>query len=406
VLLNTCAIREHAEQRVLGRLGEFARLKLKNPNLVVGVAGCMAQHLRKKLLDDSRVLDLVVGPDGYRDLPGLLERAAGAPLAHTRLDRDETYGDLEPRREPGVRAWVTVQRGCDKFCTYCVVPYTRGRERSLPLDDLVRQVREAAAQGFKEVVFLGQTVNSYRDGDRDFADLLRATDALPGIERIRYTSPHPSDMSDRLIAAMAQCPKVMPQVHLPLQSASDRILAAMNRTYTIDQYQGVVDRLRAAIPDVALSTDIIVGFPGETPDDFEATAAYMRSVRWDSAFLFKYSARPDTRAWRWEETVDEAEKGRRLEHLIALQQSISAERNDRWIGRDVDVLVEGPSRRDPRQLYGRSAQFKNVVFSNDGTPAGTVRRVRVAGATSLTLLAEPVPSPASITPSLVGISRG
>jgi tRNA-2-methylthio-N6-dimethylallyladenosine synthase len=178
----------------------------------------------------------------------------------------------------------------------------------------------------------------------------------------------------------------------------------MNRTYTIAEYQGVVDRLRAAIPDVALSTDVIVGFPGETSEDFERTAAYMREVRWDSAFLFKYSARPDTRAWRWDETVDEAEKGRRLEHLIALQQSISAERNDRWIGRDVEVLVEGPSRRDPRQLYGRSAQFKNVVFSNDGTPAGALRRVRVAGATSLTLLAEPVPVPVATTPRLIGIA--
>src|SRR5262245_21027322 len=218
VILNTCAIREHAEQRVLGRLGEFARIKRQRPSLVVGVAGCMAQHLRARLLDDARTLDLVVGPDGYRHLPDLLKRSAGEPIAHVRLDRDETYGDLEPRREAGVRAWITVQRGCDKFCTYCVVPYTRGRERSLPMAELVQQVRTAVAQGFREVVFLGQTVNSYHDGTHDFADLLRATNQVAGLLRIRYTSPHPSDMNERVVAAMAECEKVAPQVHLPLQS--------------------------------------------------------------------------------------------------------------------------------------------------------------------------------------------
>src|SRR4051812_41265513 len=212
VLLNTCAIREHAEQRVLGRLGEFARLKALRPGLVVGVAGCMAQHLRKRLLDRARVLDLVVGPDGYRTLPDLLRRAAGEPVAAVRLDRDETYGDLQPKREPGVRAWVTVQRGCDKFCTYCVVPYTRGRERSLPMATLVTQVEAAVAKGFREVVFLGQTVNSYHDGVHDFADLLRATHEVQGLLRIRYTSPHPSDMSKRVIAAQAECAKVCPHV--------------------------------------------------------------------------------------------------------------------------------------------------------------------------------------------------
>src|SRR5262249_53431224 len=199
VILNTCAIREHAEQRVLGRLGEFAHLKMKNPALVVGVAGCMAQHLRARLLDQARVLDLVVGPDGYRQLPELLARAASQPVAAVRLDRDETYGDLEPRRGSGVRAWVTIQRGCDKFCTYCVVPYTRGRERSLPLSVLVDQARTAVARGFRELVLLGQTVNSYHDGAHDFADLLWALNDVAGLLRIRFTSPHPSDMSARTI---------------------------------------------------------------------------------------------------------------------------------------------------------------------------------------------------------------
>jgi tRNA-2-methylthio-N6-dimethylallyladenosine synthase len=358
----------------------------------------MAQHLRGKLLDDARVLDLVVGPDGYRRLPELLREAAGEPLAHVRLDRDETYGDLEPKRGAGVRAWITAQRGCDKFCTYCVVPYTRGRERSLPLADLLRQAREAVAAGFREIVYLGQTVNSYHDGTHDFADLLRATDVIDGLERIRFTSPHPSDMTDRVIAAMAECGRVSPQVHLPLQSGSDRILAAMNRTYTMAEYRAVAARLRAAIPGLAMSTDLIVGFPGETEADFEATVAAMREFRWDAAFLFKYSARPDTKAWRWPETVSEEEKGRRLTLLIDLQNSISAEINDALVGRTVEVLVEGRGKRDA-QLFGRSADFKNVVFADDGTPAGALARVRVIGATSQTLIGEaeqtqPAPPPA------------
>jgi len=400
ILVNTCAIREHAEQRVLGRLGEFARLKAARPSLVVGVAGCMAQHLRARLLDRARVLDLVVGPDGYRRLPELLARAASAPVADVRLDRDETYGDLEPKRAGGVRAWITVQRGCDKFCTYCVVPYTRGRERSLPLDELIAQVRTAVARGYREVVFLGQTVNSYRDGTHDFADLLRAANAVEGLERIRFTSPHPGDMSERVVRAIAECERVCPQVHLPLQSASDRILAAMDRQYTLAEYRDVVARLRDAIPGLALSTDIIVGFPGETEEDFERTVDYMRDVRYDSAFLFKYSARPDTKAWRHPETVSEEEKGRRLERLIALQLGISGALNDRMIGRDVEVLVEGPARRPDRavgpsgertrQLFGRSAHFKPVVFPDDGSPAGSLRTVRVVGATPATLIAGPL----------------
>ena len=392
VVLNTCAIREHAEQRVLGRLGELARLKHRNPNLVVGVAGCMAQHLRSRLLDHARVLDLVVGPDGYRELPALLARAAGEPVANVRLDRDETYGDLEPRRGPGVRAWITVQRGCDKFCTYCVVPYTRGRERSLPLADLIREVRRAVADGYREVVFLGQTVNSYHEGGNDFADLLRAAQDVEGLARIRYTSPHPSDMSERVIAAMAECDKVCPQVHLPLQSGSNAVLEAMRRTYTVESYRDVVARLRAAIPDLALTTDVIVGFPGESDADFARTVSLMQEIRFDAAFLFKYSARPDTKAWRWPETVSEEEKGRRLTALIELQHGISGEIHDRWLGREVEVLVEGPARRNPEQLYGKTPQFKAIVFPNDGTPAGTLARVRVIGSTPVTLFGAPTVS--------------
>ena len=393
VILNTCAIREHAEQRVLGRLGEFAHLKLKNPDLIVGVAGCMAQHLRQRLLDHKRVLDLVVGPDGYRRLPELLQRAASVPVAEIRLDRDETYGDLEPKRGHGVRAWVTVQRGCDKFCSYCVVPYTRGRERSLPLGELVAQVARAAAQGFREIVFLGQTVNSWRDGTHDFADLLRAANEVEGVLRLRFTSPHPSDMSERVIAAIAECERVMPHVHLPLQSASDRMLAAMERSYTLARYEAVLARIRERIPGAAVSTDIIVGFPGETEEDFRATREFMARARFDSAFLFKYSARPDTKSFRMPETVDEAEKGRRLQSLIDQQHQISGEIHDGWIGREVEVLVDGPSWKGAgaeRQLHGKSREFKTVVWADDGAAPGTLRRVRVVGATPVTLLGESV----------------
>ncbi len=393
VILNTCAIRENAERRVLGRLGDYAHLKLANPALIVGVAGCMAQHLRGKLLERKRVLDLVVGPDGYRALPELLRRAAGEPVAAVRLDRDETYGDLEPRREPGVRAWVTVQRGCDKFCTYCVVPFTRGRERSLPLPDLVGQMERAAARGFREVVLLGQTVNSWRHGESDFADLLRAANDVDGILRVRFTSPHPADMTPRVIEAMATCERVMPHVHLPLQSGSDRVLEGMHRTYTRAQFMDVVAQLRAAIPGVAISTDIIVGFPGETEADYQATLEAYREVHFDSGFLFKYSARPDTRAFRLPETVSEEEKGRRLTELIDLQMALSAEVNDRWLGRTVEVLVEGGSRRDGAQLHGKSREFKTVVFADDGSPAGRLARVRVVGATAITLIGESLDAP-------------
>ncbi len=413
VILNTCAIREHAELRVLGRLGEFAHLKSKNPDLIVGVAGCMAQHLRKRLLeqkrDHKRVLDLVVGPDGYRNLPDLLRRAANVPTAEIRLDRDETYGDLEPKRQPGVRAWITVQRGCDKFCTYCVVPYTRGRERSIPMADLLTQVRHAAEQGFREIVFLGQTVNSYHDGTHGFADLVRAASNVPGVLRLRYTSPHPADMSDELIDAMAECEKVMPHVHLPLQSGSDTVLAAMQRSYTMARYQRVLDRIRARVPGVAVSTDIIVGFPGETEADFLATAEYMKQARFDSAFMFKYSARPDTRSFKLPETVSEDEKGRRLQHLIDQQHQISGEIMDGYLGREVEVLVDGPSwaakggkpnqagkpaRADATpQLHGKSREFKTVVWSDDGSEPGTLQRVRIVGATPVTLLGESVRVP-------------
>ena len=398
ILLNTCAIREHAEERIYGRLGALAQHKVRRPHVQIGLAGCMAQHFRDRLLDQTPHLDFVVGPDAYRRLPSLL---SGDPFIDVRLDRDETYADLTPARAAGVRAWITIMRGCDKFCTFCIVPYVRGRERSVPAPAVLEQVRDVAAQGYREVVFLGQTVNAYRDRDVDFGALLRATDGIEDIARIRFTSPHPSDMRDSAIEALASCRSVCPHLHLPVQSGSNPVLQRMERGYDVDEYLRLVDRVRAAVPGLALSTDIIVGFPGETERDFEATLELMRAVRFDSAYMFKYSRRDHTKAGKWDESVSEAEKAQRLQAVIALQERIGAEINAEWVGREVEVLVEGRARRDAGQLYGRSAHFKTVVFTDDGTSAGTLRRVRIVGATPVTLLGEstavPKRDPALVT---------
>jgi len=387
ILLNTCAIREHAEERVLGRLGELVCHKTRRPGVLLGLTGCMAQHHRERLLDKAPFLDLVLGPDAYRNLPALLlQEDRDEPLVSVRLDRDETYADLTPARGEGVRAWVTVMRGCDKFCTFCIVPYVRGRERSVPLADLLSQVRELAAQGYKEVVYLGQTVNAYRDGSSDFADLLWRTAGIDGIERIRFTSPHPSDMSERVIEAMATCSKVAPYLHLPLQAASNRVLERMERGYTVEQYAALVEHLRTAVPGLALSTDIIVGFPGEEESDFCATYDFMAEIRYDSAFMFKYSAREGTKAYKWGETLPEEEKGRRLQEIIILQERISAEINRQTIGQTVEVLIEGPAKRQEGWLAGKSGQFKTVVFSSNDARLGEVVPVRVVSATAHTLV--------------------
>jgi tRNA-2-methylthio-N6-dimethylallyladenosine synthase len=394
ILLNTCAIREHAEERVLGRLGELVRHKARRPDVQLGIAGCMAQHVRDRLLAKIPFVDFVVGPDGYRRLPEMLDDSREGPLIDVRLDRLETYADIAPEREGGVRGWVTIMRGCDKFCTFCVVPYVRGRERSLPAEAVLRHVRDLAAAGYREVVYLGQTVNAYRDGEVDFAELLHRTDSIDGIERIRFTSPHPSDMSERVIEAMATCAKVCPQLHLPVQSGSDRVLAGMERGYTVAEFLDLVARLRRAIPDIALTTDVIVGFPSEEEADFLATCSLMREVGFDGAFMFKYSARSGTKAFKWPETVSEDEKGRRLQAVIALQEEQSASINRRLIGSTTEVLIEGPARRREGWHAGKSPQFKTVVFPADGTRVGDIVPVRVTAATAHTLVGlASLPSP-------------
>ena len=387
ILLNTCAIREHAEERVLQRLGDLARLKSVRPELRLGLLGCMAQHNRAALVEKAPWLDLVAGPDSYRRLPDLLGRSRFDPAVDVRLDRGETYADIAPAREGGgVRAFVTAMRGCDRFCAFCVVPYVRGRERSVPPEAIVADVRALAADGVREIVLLGQTVNAYRFGEVDFARLLRLVAAVEGIERVRFTSPHPSDMSDAVIDAMASEAKVQPSLHLPVQSGSDRILAAMDRGYTVDEYVRLVERLRAAISDLALTTDIIVGFHGEDEADFRATLGLMEAAGYDSAFTFKYSLRENTRAFKLGDTVSEQDKGRRLSEVIALQERISLDRNRRLVGRQFPVLVEGPARRGESKLAGKTPQFKTAVFpAADAIRTGDTVMVRVESATAHTL---------------------
>jgi tRNA-2-methylthio-N6-dimethylallyladenosine synthase len=385
ILLNTCAIREHAESRVLGRLGELKRLKSDRPLLKLGLLGCMVQHNRAALIEQAPWLDLIAGPDAYRRLPEMLGGDSFDPRVDVRLDRGETYADISPEYEAGVRAYVTAMRGCDRFCTFCVVPYVRGRERSIPPDDILREAAALALRGVKEIVLLGQTVNAYRAGDIDFGRLLHLLAKVEGIERIRFTSPHPADMSESVIEAMATEPRVQPCLHLPVQSGSDRMLAAMERGYTVEQYLRLVERLRQAIPALALSTDIIVGFHGEEERDFEATLDLMRLVRYDSAFSFKYSVREHTRAFKLGDSVSEEEKGRRLGQVITLQELISLERNQALIGEIFPVLVEGPARRGAAMLAGKTPQFKTAIFAADRINIGWLALVRVDSATAHSL---------------------
>lgn len=389
ILLNTCAIREHAEQRVAQRVRHFIGARAGGSRVRIGLAGCMAQHHREELLARIPGLDFIVGPDGYRHLPDLLE--ADESFAEVRLDKSETYDDIVPVRGEGIRAWLTIMRGCNRFCTFCVVPYVRGRERSIVPEVLDEELHRIAAEGYREVVLLGQTVNAYRSGDMDFGDLLRAASAIDGIERVRFTSPHPADFDASSIAAMRDCKKVPPYVHLPLQSASDRLLTAMDRGHTLAEYRTMIDQIREAVPDMAMSTDIIVGYPGETAEDFEATSSLMEEIGFDHAYLFKYSPREATRAFKLEETVSEEEKGERLARLIAEQEARSLRINQGLVGSVVDVLVEGPARRQKEWLAGKSAHFKTVVFEpatatpDTRTRQGDLAKVRVEAATSHTL---------------------
>lgn len=392
VLINTCAVREKAEERVFGRLTQLLPYKTSNPDLVLGITGCMAEHLKDAIVERAPYVDLVVGPDAYRRLPELLRtqlQDETDPLIDVRLDKRETYDGISPERGGGTNGWITVQRGCDKFCTFCIVPFTRGRERGVPPDEILRQAAELGQQGYTEVTLLGQTVNSYRWEGWDFADLLEQLVKVDGVERIRFTSPYPIDFTDKLIATMATHDKICKYLHLPVQSGSDVMLKQMRRGYTRAEYDVLVHKIRAAMPQVAISTDIIVGFPGETAEDFEATMELVRTHRYDFSFLFKYSKRSGTYAARnMPDDIPEVVKSDRLSQVIALQEALSAEIFASRIGTTQTLMVEGPSRRDPNEWCGRTDDFKMTVFPKPAEldlKPGQLVRVQINANTSHTL---------------------
>jgi tRNA-2-methylthio-N6-dimethylallyladenosine synthase len=385
ILVNTCAIRDHAEQRVIGRLGELKRHM--KPDTVMGVTGCMAQRLGPALLEKARHVSLVIGPDGYRALPALVEGARrGERAIATTFDLEEHYEDFSPRRFDRVKAWIPVQRGCDYRCTYCIVPSTRGSERSRRLEDVIREVEGVVDEGMSEVVLLGQTVNSYNDGRHDFADLLRRTGSVPGVRRVRFTSPHPNDFSERVIAALAEVPAVCEHVHLPMQSGSTRTLKRMLRRYTRDDYLECAARLRAAVPGLALTTDVIVGFPGETDDDFEETLSAVEAIGFVDAYTFIFSPRDGTPATRLppELSVPAEVASERLQRLVALVRAGARQRNLGLLGTRHEVLVEREAKRGEAMLMARTRDFKTVLVPGDASMLGRYLNVELTGTTGST----------------------
>jgi len=390
VLLNTCSIRENAEKRIYGRLGRFKNLKESKPDLIVGILGCMAERLRKDLVEKNSIVDIVVGPDEYRRLPELIDVAFnGDKGIGVKLSRTETYDDIAPYREDGLQAWISVMRGCDKFCTFCVVPFTRGRERSRNLTSIVDEIKELSNRGFKEVSLLGQNVNSYLDNSHDFSDLLASCAEVDRSLRIRFTTSHPQDLSDKLLYTIAENSNICNYIHLPVQSGSNKILELMNRTYTIDHYLNLLKKARKIIPGVSFSTDIISGFPTETYEDHVKTLDVLRLVRYDGAYMFKYSPREGTKAFRMEDDVDEETKSKRLQEIIDLQQQISYEINQELIDTEETVLVERLSKKSDQFFAGRTDTNKVVIFPKiEIVEIGSYVKVKIHRATQATLFGD------------------
>ena len=398
IFVNTCSVRDNAEQRVYGRLQYFRSLKRKKKGLIVGVLGCMAERVKEKLIEEHHA-DLVVGPDAYMDLPnlvGAVER--GEKAINVELSTKETYKDVMPLKMGGVHisGFVSIMRGCNNFCTYCIVPYTRGRERSRDVESILREIRDMQSKGFKEVTLLGQNVNSYayegEGGEKiTFPMLLkRVAEEVPGM-RIRFVTSHPKDMSDDTLRVIAEHDNICKYIHLPAQSGSSRILKVMNRKYTREWYLDRIAAIRRIVPEAAIATDLFCGFHSETEEDYEETLSLMREVRFDAAFLFKYSERPGTYAARHlPDTVSEEEKVRRLQGMIDLQNRLSEESNMRDVGKVFEVLVEGFSKRSREQLFGRTSQNKVVIFNKGSHRVGQFVNLRIVKASSATLFGEEV----------------
>ncbi|PKL83148.1 MAG: tRNA (N6-isopentenyl adenosine(37)-C2)-methylthiotransferase MiaB [Ignavibacteriae bacterium HGW-Ignavibacteriae-3] len=393
ILLNTCSIRDNAEQKIYARLEHLRGNKRRKPGTVIGILGCMAERLRKNLIEEKKVVDLVVGPDEYRRLPEFIDSAFnGEKGIGVKLSRTETYDDIIPYREDGLNAWISVMRGCDKFCTFCVVPFTRGRERSRSLDSIIEEIRQLSGRGFREVTLLGQNVNSYIDSGKDFADLLAASAEVDPRIRIRFTTSHPQDLSEKLLHTIAGYKNICNYIHLPVQSGSNRILELMNRTYSIEHYLNLIDLARKIIPGVSFSTDIISSFPTETEEDHKMTIEVMKQVRYDGAYMFKYSPREKTKAYEMTDDVAEEIKARRLSDIIDVQHQISYEINNSQIGTEEIILVEGNSKKSDDFLAGRTDTNKIVVFPGDEKiNIGDYVKVIINRATSGTLFGEVIP---------------
>ena len=412
ILVNTCAIREHAERRVLGRVAQLNGLK-REREVVIGVTGCMAQRMGDQLLAQAPYVDLVMGPDGYRGLPSALDAIrpdagrARRRLSVLDLDPGENYRGLEQRRRSRVTAWVPIQRGCDHRCTFCIVPYVRGPEKNRDPGEVLAEIEDIVDQGITEVTLLGQTVNSYRNGDWSFPDLLRAVARVPGIRRVRFTSPHPNDVTPELVEVMAGEPAVCEQLHLPVQSGSDRVLKRMVRRYTADSFMRKVDMVRAGVPGIALSTDVIVAFPGESEEDFERTLGLLAEVRFDDAFTYRYSPRAGTPATRLpaDQFIPDDVGQRRLETLIAATRAVQAEINREEVGRVEELLIERRG-KTPGTVMGRTRRGKAAVMPGGDADIGTYRTAELVSTTGATFVAEPLTATASAPAPVSGAVPG
>jgi tRNA-2-methylthio-N6-dimethylallyladenosine synthase len=389
IFLNTCAIREKAEETVHNRLNSLAYLKKQNSNLIIGVLGCMAQNLKNEILESKPYVDIILGPDSYRRLPEII-KFKNSNLDHivdTRLSKYEVYDNLLPKRKDGITAWLSIMRGCDKFCTFCIVPFTRGRERSRTIESVVTETQDIVKKGYKEVTLLGQNVNSYKTSEGDFPVLLDNLAAVEGIERIRYMSPHPRDIDEDLLKIMVKHKNICNQIHLPLQAGSSRILKRMNRTYTKEEFLNLVDLIRNYMPDCGISTDIIVGFPGETDEDFAETMEVASKVEFDSAYMFKFSLRPGTKAAEYTDQISEEIKQQRLETLIDFQHKVTLIKNRKKIGTELEVLIEKVSKKSSDQWSGRTEGNAPVVFNKiNKYKIGDLVKIEILDVKGMTLL--------------------
>ena len=387
IFVNTCAIREHAEEKVHSRLGVFSKIKNNKPNVIIGVLGCMAQHLKDDILDSKPYVDIILGPDSYRKLPKLLERnnVDKKNIVDTQLSRYEVYNNFFPLRNEGINAWVSIMRGCDKFCTFCIVPFTRGRERSRSPNSIIDEVKKAVDEGFVEITLLGQNVNSYTYDNYSFDYLLKNIAEINGVQRLRYTSPHPQDMTDDVLYVMSHYDNICNAVYFPLQAGSNEVLKRMNRSYTKSHFIERAHRIRDILPNCGLSTDIIVGFPGETNSQFEETLNVMNEVKFDSAYTFKYSPRLGTKAYEYSDQILEIDKQERLDKVIKLQKKHTIFRNKEMIGNIERVLVEKNSKRSIYQWAGRTDSNKWVIFDKENANIKDLVNVSITNAKGISL---------------------